>query len=68
MILGFWFNVNFYRYVFKNFPKDIDKAISACINKNYKKSLIPVRSSYYGLPSRKDVRILEIMEDILLNG
>lgn len=48
--------INFYRYVFKNFPKDIDKAISACINKNYKKSLIPVRSSYYGLPSRKDVR------------
>ena len=49
--------INFYRYVFHNFPNGIKLAVNACINKNYKKSLINTESSYFSLPTREDVKV-----------
>ena len=49
--------VNFYRYVYRRFPNSIKLAVEACINKNYKKPITNMNSSYFSLPKREDVRL-----------
>ena len=48
--------VNFYRYVFHNFPKNVNLAVKACINQNYKKPPIKIKNTYNSLPTKEDVR------------
>ena len=47
--------VNFYRYVFDFFPEHMVIAIKACVNQQFISPIKKVKSSYDGLPTRKDV-------------
>lgn len=47
--------VNFYRFVFHYFPEHMVDAINACVNQRFMSPNKKVKSSYAGLPERKDV-------------
>ena len=49
--------INFYRYVFYNFPNSVNLAVNACIYKNYKKLLNNIESTYFSLPTREDLKL-----------
>ena len=49
--------INFYRYVFYNFPYYVKLAVNACINKNYKKPLNNIENTYFSLPTKKDMKV-----------